>query len=153
MWTAISAGSILGGVAYGWRRPAGSDARHVVVFIALAGLPMLAVPFAPTLAAGMACMFAAGLFTAPAIISMFAIRQTAVPPELHGRTFAITVSVNVAGGPIGAVLAGVLVVPLGVHELLFAAGAAQLAAAGAAALMLSLGPAGDADEAVTHAPG
>jgi MFS family permease len=153
MWTAISAGSILGGIAYGWRRPAGSDARHVVVFIALAGVPMLAVPFAPTLAAGMVCMFAAGLFTAPAIISMFAIRQTAVPPELHGRTFAITVSVNVAGGPIGAFLAGLLVVPVGVHALLFAAGAAQLAAAAAAGLMLSIRPAGDADEVVSHASG
>ena len=153
MWTAISAGSIVGGLAYGARRPSGSDARHVVVFIALAGVPMLAVPFAPTLAAGMACMFASGLFTAPAIISMFAIRQTAVPPELHGRTFAITVSVNVAGGPIGAFLAGLLVGPLGVHALLFAAGAAQLAAAAVAALLLLLRPAGDPNQAVSHAPG
>jgi MFS family permease len=141
MWTAISAGSIIGGLTYGARRPAGSDARHVVSFIALAGLPLLLVPFAPTLAVGMVCMFAAGLFTAPAIISMFAIRQTAVPPELHGRTFAITVSVNVAGGPIGASLAGLLVGSLGVHTILFAAGAAQLAAAAVAALMLAAAPA------------
>jgi predicted MFS family arabinose efflux permease len=140
MWTAISAGSIIGGLTYGARRPAGSDARHVVSFIALAGLPLLLVPFAPTLAVGMACMFAAGLFTAPAIISMFAIRQTAVPPELHGRTFAITVSVNVAGGPIGASLAGLLVGNLGVHTILFAAGATQLAAAAVAAVMLAAAP-------------
>jgi MFS family permease len=140
MWTAISAGSIIGGLTYGARRPAGSDSRHVVTFIALAGLPLLLVPFAPSLAVGMACMFAAGLFTAPAIISMFAIRQTAVPPELHGRTFAITVSVNVAGSPVGAALAGLLVGSLGVHAILFAAGAAQLAAAGLAALMLARSP-------------
>jgi MFS family permease len=140
MWTAISAGSIIGGLTYGARRPAGSDARHVVSFIALAGLPLLLVPFAPTLAVGMACMFAAGLFTAPAIISMFAIRQTAVPPELHGRTFAITVSVNVAGSPVGASLAGLLVGSLGVHTILFAAGTAQLAAAAVAAVMLATAP-------------
>ncbi len=139
MWTAISAGSIVGGLTYGARRPVGSDARHVVSFIALAGLPLLVVPFVGSLGLGMACMFAAGLFTAPAIISMFAIRQTAVPPELHGRTFAITVSVNVAGGPVGATLAGLLVGRLGVHAILFAAGVAQLAAAGVAATMLAVG--------------
>jgi predicted MFS family arabinose efflux permease len=111
----------------------------VVSFIALAGLPLLVVPFVGSLALGMACMFAAGLFTAPAIISMFAIRQTAVPPELHGRTFAITVSVNVAGSPVGASLAGLLVGRLGVHAILFAAGAAQLAAAGLAATILAAG--------------
>ncbi len=137
MWTAISAGSIVGGLTYGSRRPRGSDTGHVVTFIALAGLPLLVVPFVPSLAAGMACMFVAGLFTAPAIISMFAIRQTAVPPELHGRTFAITVSVNVAGSPLGATLAGLLVGSLGVHTILFAAGFAQLLAAGLAGLLLA----------------
>ncbi|MDX6594309.1 MAG: hypothetical protein QOJ13_3505 [Gaiellales bacterium] len=137
MWVAFSAGSIIGGLAYGARRPRGSDAGHVILFVALTGLPLLLVPFVPTLSAGMVCMAAAGLLSAPAVIAMFAIRQDAVPPELHGRTFAITVSVNVAGSPVGAMLAGLLIVPLGIHTLLFAAGAAQLAAAAVASGMLA----------------
>jgi hypothetical protein len=67
---------------------------------------------------------------------MFAIRQRALPPELHGRAFAITVSINVAGTPIGALLAGFLIGPIGVHSVLFLAGAGQLAAALAAEMVL-----------------
>jgi MFS family permease len=137
MWAAFSIGSIAGGLAYGARRPRGSDSRHGVLFMAVAGLPLLVVPLVSSLPAGMACMTAAGLASAPAVLAMFSIRQTAVPPELHGRTFAITVSVNVAGGPAGAMLAGFLVGPLGVHMLLFAAGAAQLSAAAVTVAMLA----------------
>jgi MFS family permease len=142
MWAAMSAGSILGGLAYGWRRPAGSDARHVVAFAALSGVPLLAVPAAGSVPVAMAAMFAAGVCTAPFIIAMFGIRQRAVEPHLHGRVFAITVSINAAGAPAGAFLAGLAVGPIGVHRLLYAAGLAQPLAAGAAALVMRRGYAG-----------
>jgi hypothetical protein len=84
----------------------------------------------------MVAMFAAGLFSAPFIIAMFGIRQRAVEPHLHGRVFAITVSINAAGVPAGAFLAGLIVGPIGVHRLLYGAGIAQpVAALLAAALM------------------
>jgi MFS family permease len=136
MWAALSAGSIAGALLYGALRPKGSDARHAVAFAALGGLPLLVLPFAPDLLVGMICMGIAGLATAPFVISMFAIRQRALPPELHGRAFAITVSINVAGTPIGALLAGFLIGPIGVHSVLFLAGAGQLAAALAAEMVL-----------------
>src|SRR5689334_1155027 len=133
MWAALSAGSILGGLAYGWRRPPGSDARHVVVFTALYGVPLIAVPLAGSVPVLMVAMFAAGLFSAPFIIAMFGIRQRSVEPHLHGRVFAITISINAAGVPFGAFLAGLIVGPLGVHRLLYGAGLAQPIAAGLAA--------------------
>jgi hypothetical protein len=102
MWAALSVGSIIGGVAYGWRRPPGSDARHVVLFTALYGIPLMAVPLAASVPELMLAMFAAGLFSAPFIIAMFGIRQRSVEPYLHGRVFAITVSINAAGVPPGA---------------------------------------------------
>lgn len=139
MWAAASAGSIVGGLSYGAWRPPGSHARHVVAFTGLFGLPLLAVPFVHSLAIGLVCMFTAGLCSAPFVIAMFAIRQGAVDTRLHGRIFAITVSINAAGSPAGAFLAGVLVHPLGVHRLLFGAGIGQLAAAALAALLMRSG--------------
>ena len=139
MWAAASVGSIIGGLTYGWRRPPGSHQRHVVVFTALFGLPLLLVPFAGSLWAGIGCMFVSGLCSAPFIIAMFAIRQTAVDSRLHGRIFAITVSINAAGAPAGAFLAGLLVSHLGVHRLLFGAGLGQLLAAAVAAWLMRPG--------------
>ena len=84
-------------------------------------------------------MFASGLCSAPFIIAMFSIRQNAVDSRMHGRVFAITVSINAAGTPAGAFLAGLLVGRLGVHRLLFGAGLGQLLAAGVAAYLLQRG--------------
>ena len=137
MWAALSVGSILGGLAYGWRRPPGSDARHVVLFTALYGIPLMLVPLAGSVPTLMLAMFAAGLFSAPFIIAMFGIRQRAVEPHLHGRVFAITVSINAAGVPAGAFLAGLIVGPIGVHRLLYGAGLAQPVAAALAAGILA----------------
>ena len=139
MWAAASVGSVIGGLVYGWRPPPGSHARHVVVFTALFGLPLLLVPLVGSLWLGIACMFASGLCSAPFIIAMFSIRQNAVDSRLHGRVFAITVSINAAGTPAGAFLAGLLVGRLGVHRLLFGAGLGQLLAAGIAAYLLQRG--------------
>ena len=135
MWAATSVGSIIGGLTYGWRPPPGSHARHVVVFTALFGLPLLLVPLVPSLWLGLVCMFVSGLCSAPFIIAMFAIRQGAVDSRLHGRIFAITVSINAAGTPAGAFLAGVAVGHVGVHDLLFGAGLGQLLAAALAATL------------------
>jgi MFS family permease len=139
MWAAASVGSVIGGLTYGWRRPPGSHARHVVVFTALFGLPLLLVPLVGSLWLGIACMFVSGLCSAPFIIAMFAIRQGAVDTRLHGRIFAITVSINAAGTPAGAFLAGLAVSHIGVHRLLFGAGLGQLLAAGVAAYLLRRG--------------
>ena len=139
MWAAASVGSVIGGLVYGWRRPPGTHARHVVVFTALFGLPLLLVPLVSSLWLGIACMFVSGLCSAPFIIAMFAIRQGAVDTRLHGRIFAITVSINAAGTPAGAFLAGLLVTPIGVHRLLFGAGLGQLLAAAVAGFLLRHG--------------
>ena len=135
MWAATSVGSIIGGLTYGWRPPPGSHARHVVIFTALFGLPLLLVPLVSSLWLGLACMFVSGLCSAPFIIAMFSIRQRAVDSRLHGRIFAITVSINAAGTPAGAFVAGLVVGHIGVHDLLFGAGLGQLLAAGLAATL------------------
>jgi predicted MFS family arabinose efflux permease len=108
-----------------------------VVFTALYGVPLIAVPLAGSVPVLMVAMFAAGLFSAPFIIAMFGIRQRSVEPHLHGRVFAITISINAAGVPFGAFLAGLIVGPLGVHRLLYGAGLAQPIAAGLAATLLA----------------
>jgi predicted MFS family arabinose efflux permease len=51
--------------------------------------------------------------------------------------FAITVSINAAGVPAGAFLAGLIVGPVGVHRLLYGAGLAQPIAAALAAGILA----------------
>ena len=136
MWAALSAGSIAGALLYGARRPAAPTPAMPSRSQASAGCRCWRCRSRPTWSVGMVCMGIAGLATAPFVISMFAIRQRALPPELHGRAFAITVSINVAGRPIGALLAGFLIGPIGVHSVLFLAGAGQLAAALVAEMVL-----------------
>ena len=138
MWAALSVGSIIGGVAYGWRRPPGSDARHVVAVHRALRHP----------AHGGAARRLRGRRSWSRCSRPASSRRrsssrcsgsasASVEPYLHGRVFAITVSINAAGVPAGAFLAGLIVGPVGVHHLLYGAGLAQPLAAGLAAALMA----------------
>jgi len=50
-----------------------------------------------------------GVLNGPLDIAMFTLRQRRTAPEWVGRAFAVSVSVNWIGSPIGSAAAGVLV--------------------------------------------
>ncbi len=70
------------------------------------GYSALAWTHSPALA-GMEIAFC-GLANGPLIVAMFSLRQRATDPLWFGRAFSVSMSVNFAGYPIGAAIAGAL---------------------------------------------
>ena len=54
------------------------------------------------------CMIAGGLLNGPLDIAMFTVRQRRTDPAWMGRAFAVSMSINFAGFPIGASIAGTI---------------------------------------------
>ena len=54
------------------------------------------------------CMVAGGLLNGPLDIAMFTVRQRRTDPAWMGRAFAVSMSLNFAGFPIGASIAGTI---------------------------------------------
>lgn len=66
---------------------------------------LLLVPSLPVLFASLALI---GAMNGPLNIALFALRQRRTAPAWFGRVFAISVSLNYAGMPVGAAVAGVI---------------------------------------------
>ena len=128
----MSAGSALGGIAYGsrgWHFPL---ARQFAAALALTavGLAVLALRWEPWALAAW-CLFA-GVAIAPALIIQSMLVTKAAPPEQATEAFTWTTSALLAGVGIGLALGGALLERFAPAAAL-AAGAAVSLAAGAAA--------------------
>jgi predicted MFS family arabinose efflux permease len=88
-----------------------------------AGCLLTAVATPLVVVAGMALF---GLSFAPLDIGIFALRQRRTDPRWFGRVFAVSMSLNYAGVPVGSALAGP-VVEYGVRLALLLAGVVALA--------------------------
>jgi MFS family permease len=73
------------------------------------GLPILAIALAPNLLVVAVALAIMGLLIGPIDIALFTIRQRRTDPAWLGRAFAISMSLNFSGVPIGSALAGPLV--------------------------------------------
>jgi len=91
------------------------------VVVALATLALL-IPALTVVAIALAC---AGIAEGPMNVSLFSLRQRRTPPAWFGRAFAISMSLNFAGMPLGSALSGPI---LGVSITLAIVVAAALAA-------------------------
>ena len=97
--------------------------------------PMAAFPLATVLllATGNVWLVAAsmalsGLLNGPMDIALFTIRQRRTDPALMGRAFAVSMSLNFLGFPIGSAIAGVLASASLEAAIVFAIVAASVAA-------------------------
>jgi predicted MFS family arabinose efflux permease len=78
--------------------------------ILLTALAMAVLPFAGSVSVVAIAIVVLGLATGPLDIALFTVRQRRTDPAWFGRAFAVSMSVNAAGVPIGSGLAGPLVV-------------------------------------------
>jgi MFS family permease len=83
---------------------------------AMLALPMLGVALAtagllvsPTLAMLVAVMAVTGFLNGPIDVALFTLRQRRTDPAWMGRAFAVSMSLNFLGYPIGAAIGGALV--------------------------------------------
>ncbi len=100
------------------------------------------LPFAYSIWVVAGAIVLLGLSTGPFDIGMFTLRQRRTDPAWFGRAFAVSMSLNSAGNPIGSALAGPLIAA-SLNLALWAAVAATLAS-----LVLVLVAIPERDEAV-----
>ena len=77
------------------------------ILITAAALAFL--PFASAVPVVGAVLFVAGIANGPFDIALFTVRQRRTDPAWFGRAFAVSMSVNFVGTPIGSALAGPLI--------------------------------------------
>jgi MFS family permease len=132
----MSAGSALGGIAYGsrgWHVPLGRQFAVALALTAL-GLGVLAIPWSPWTFAAWSAV--AGIAIAPALIIQSMLVTKTAPAEHSTEAFTWTTSALLAGVGIGLGMGGALLERFPASSA-FAAGAlAALAAAAGARLLL-----------------
>ena len=106
---ALSAGSLVGGLAYGARAWPGSPAGRlaILVFLLGAGFALLALAQGPWLLA--ALLLFAGLVMAPATVVGSTLLDSVAPRGTVTEAFAVMVMAIIAGTATGNALGGVLV--------------------------------------------
>jgi MFS family permease len=94
---------------FGRMRSEGRE-RHWLAWPQMAlAIPFAVIALAPNLVVVGACLVAFGLLVGPVDIALFTIRQRRTDPAWMGRAFAVSMSLNFSGVPIGSALAGPLV--------------------------------------------
>lgn len=106
LWAASGAAGILGALLAGHVRAIRRERRFMVLGIlatALALYPVAASGGLAGLAVGLALV---GLVAGPIDVGVLTLRQRRTPPERLGRVLAVSMSLNLAGIPVGSALGG-----------------------------------------------
>lgn len=138
LFAVMGAAGIVAGLATGRVDSEGIERELMSIGCAgtVAGLVLLAL--APSLPVAAAAMAVVGLANGPLDIGLFSLRQRVTEPAWFGRAFAVSMSLNFVGYPIGSSLAG----PLVAHSASLALGVAAGFAAAATVAALLLVPGG-----------
>jgi MFS family permease len=110
LWGAMGAGGLIAALVVGRFSNAGRERSMMMAAILLTALAMAVLPFAGSVSVVAIAIVVLGLATGPLDIALFTVRQRRTDPAWFGRAFAVSMSVNAAGVPIGSGLAGPLVV-------------------------------------------
>jgi predicted MFS family arabinose efflux permease len=136
--TALSAGGLVGALAYG---AVGPRLRRYPVFagaLVLASLSLLAMALAPTYALLVGAAALAGLCWGPVDPLINIAMQTRTEPVRRGRVLGVLMASYYAAGPIGYLGAGVVVERAGADVAFIALGVLMLAVSATAAFLPAL---------------
>lgn len=148
LWGAMGAAGLLAALIAGRVSIRGQERQVMFGAILLCAAAMAALPFARAVPVVVAVLIAVGVANGPFDIALFTLRQRRTDPAWFGRAFAVSMSVNWVGTPIGSALAG----PLIAWSLNGALWAAVIAALGAAVFPLLAVPARDDDSSRQATP-
>jgi len=137
MWALQGCSGVLLGLVAGRLGTAGRERAVMAWCAVLSAVGWLAVLLAPSLWLLGGAFLLAGIGTGPFDVAMFSLRQRRTDRRWFGRAFAISMSLNFAGFPIGSALAG----PLLQQSMTFALALAVAAALASGGLILLLVPA------------
>ena len=82
--------------------------RTILSLSMLAMAVVLGLLAIPSIAAIALCMGFLGFFNGPMDVALFTVRQRRTDPAWTGRAFAVSMSLNFAGYPVGSLIAGAL---------------------------------------------
>jgi len=128
LWGAMGAAGVVSALLTGRIDSRGRERRIMVVMILVSAAGMTLLPFATSLALVVATMVIVGFANGPFDVAMFTLRQRRTDPAWFGRAFAISMSVNWLGTPIGSAAAGP-VIAWSLDAALWAAAAVALLSA------------------------
>lgn len=148
LWGIMGAAGLVSALVAGRISSQGRERQLIVVAILIGAAATAMLPFANNLLVVGVAILVLGLATGPFDIGLFTLRQRRTDPAWFGRAFAVSMSLNSLGNPIGSALAGPLIA-WSVNAALWTAAVACLIAA---VLPLLLIPAGD-DTVAARSPG
>jgi MFS family permease len=109
IWGALGAAGLASALLAGRVRTQGRERQIMLGGIIVSALAMATLPFATSVVAIGIALVAVGLANGPFDISLFTLRQRRTAPAWFGRAFAVSMSLNFVGTPIGSALAGTLI--------------------------------------------
>jgi predicted MFS family arabinose efflux permease len=139
VWGGMGAAGLASALAAGRISSQGRERQMIAGSILIGTLATAVLPFANSVAVVALAIALIGLANGPFDIGLFTLRQRRTDPAWFGRAFAVSMSLNSVGNPIGSALAG----PLIARSLNVALWAAVAACLLAAVFPMLLIPAGD----------
>jgi len=109
LWGISGATALVSSLLVGRMRVQGREPRLILAALAINALSYALLPLAAALAVVVASVLLLGIATGPFDIAVFTLRQRRTDPAWFGRVFAVSMSLNSLGTPIGSALAGPLI--------------------------------------------
>lgn len=122
LYALYGVGGFFAGLLFGRLHTLDRERRLLSIAYAADGAIVLVVLLVPQLLAIAAAMLLLGMVSGPTNVVMFTLRQRRTHPDWFGRAFAISMSLNYAGNPLGSVVAG-SVIPFSIEIALALASA------------------------------
>ena len=106
IWGAMGAAGLVSALLTGRISTHGRERQLMVAAIVVSAAAMALLPFAGAVSIVIAALVIVGMANGPFDVVLFTLRQRRTDPAWFGRAFAISMSVNWIGSPIGSALAG-----------------------------------------------
>jgi len=109
VWGAVGAAGLVSTLITGRLKTHGRERTLMAGSIVAVALAMAAMPFATSVLVVAAALVAVAIVETPFDIAFLTLRQRRTDPTRFGRVFAVSMSLNVVGTPVGLALAGPLI--------------------------------------------
>jgi predicted MFS family arabinose efflux permease len=109
MWGGLGAAGLVSALVAGGLASRGKERQMMFGAILVSVVAMSALPFATSWIVVAIAVVMVGLGNGPFDIGLFTLRQRRTDPAWFGRAFAVSMSVNYIGSPVGSALAGPLI--------------------------------------------
>lgn len=109
LWGGLGAAGLVSALLAGRVPTQGRERQIMLGGILVSAVAMATLPFATSVVAVAIALVVMGMANGPFDISFFTLRQRRTPPAWFGRAFAVSMSLNFVGTPIGSALAGTLI--------------------------------------------